>query len=103
GVAFFFSSRRRHTGYAGDWSSDVCSSDLERSSLQALYDVSQERVARVDVIGREDRGHPREVLAASLVPELEHDCVELAARDVGVERKSVVEGKVRKSRAGGVA
>src|SRR5437763_7964192 len=25
---FFFSSRRRHTRYIGDWSSDVCSSDL---------------------------------------------------------------------------
>src|SRR5437764_15024423 len=27
---FFFSSRRRHTRYIGDWSSDVCSSDLKR-------------------------------------------------------------------------
>src|SRR5437762_9320722 len=26
---FFFSSRRRHTRYIGDWSSDVCSSDLD--------------------------------------------------------------------------
>src|SRR5437762_6131947 len=26
---FFFSSRRRHTRYIGDWSSDVCSSDLQ--------------------------------------------------------------------------
>src|SRR5438876_8799690 len=25
---FFFSSRRRHTRWTGDWSSDVCSSDL---------------------------------------------------------------------------
>src|SRR3989454_5886338 len=31
---FFFSSRRRHTRLQGDWSSDVCSSDLpqEKSS-----------------------------------------------------------------------
>src|SRR5207248_9302214 len=28
---FFFSSRRRHTRSYGDWSSDVCSSDLTRS------------------------------------------------------------------------
>src|SRR5476651_2590465 len=28
GVFFFFSSRRRHTRYWRDWSSDVCSSDL---------------------------------------------------------------------------
>src|SRR5207248_8104927 len=27
-VFFFFSSRRRHTRSYGDWSSDVCSSDL---------------------------------------------------------------------------
>src|SRR5437762_12416126 len=27
-MRFFFSSRRRHTRYIGDWSSDVCSSDL---------------------------------------------------------------------------
>src|SRR5207237_7593674 len=28
GVFFFFSSRRRHTRFKCDWSSDVCSSDL---------------------------------------------------------------------------
>src|SRR5256885_8428877 len=28
---FFFSSRRRHTRLQGDWSSDVCSSDLQGS------------------------------------------------------------------------
>src|SRR5713226_3163066 len=28
-VYFFFSSRRRHTRWTGDWSSDVCSSDLD--------------------------------------------------------------------------
>src|SRR3712207_8114943 len=27
---FFFSSRRRHTRYWRDWSSDVCSSDLSQ-------------------------------------------------------------------------
>src|ERR1017187_10605018 len=27
-MLLFFSSRRRHTRYIGDWSSDVCSSDL---------------------------------------------------------------------------
>src|ERR1022692_5154730 len=27
---FFFSSRRRHTRLQGDWSSDVCSSDLQQ-------------------------------------------------------------------------
>src|SRR5690606_40658030 len=27
-IHFFFSSRRRHTRFSRDWSSDVCSSDL---------------------------------------------------------------------------
>src|SRR5688500_19134788 len=27
-IVFFFSSRRRHTSLQGEWSSDVCSSDL---------------------------------------------------------------------------
>src|SRR5256885_7977428 len=30
-VFFFFSSRRRHTRLQGDWSSDVCSSDLRQT------------------------------------------------------------------------
>src|SRR3989440_8720100 len=30
--ALFFSSRRRHTRSDRDWSSDVCSSDLERAA-----------------------------------------------------------------------
>src|SRR5690606_41191198 len=29
---FFFSSRRRHTRFSRDWSSDVCSSDLEAAA-----------------------------------------------------------------------
>src|SRR5439155_11398677 len=31
---FFFSSRRRHTRWPRDWSSDVCSSDLSSSLLR---------------------------------------------------------------------
>src|SRR2546430_9126030 len=31
-VFFFFSSRRRHTRFDCDWSSDVCSSDLSQSA-----------------------------------------------------------------------
>src|SRR5437762_8126718 len=34
---FFFSSRRRHTRYIGDWSSDVCSSDLIFDSYYDRY------------------------------------------------------------------
>src|SRR5207253_7528758 len=31
GIIFFFSSRRRHTRWPRDWSSDVCSSDLVKA------------------------------------------------------------------------
>src|SRR5690606_40005494 len=36
---FFFSSRRRHTRFSRDWSSDVCSSDL-RELLQNAADAN---------------------------------------------------------------
>src|SRR5256885_5546681 len=37
---FFFSSRRRHTRLQGDWSSDVCSSDLWKIYSVAKKDPS---------------------------------------------------------------
>src|SRR3712207_3740582 len=40
---FFFSSRRRHTRYWRDWSSDVCSSDLVEMALVELYRVTGEK------------------------------------------------------------
>src|SRR5205807_6764621 len=36
---FFFSSRRRHTRLQGDWSSDVCSSDL--GWLMSIWPLSR--------------------------------------------------------------
>src|SRR2546426_8383830 len=46
---FFFSSRRRHTRLQGDWSSDVCSSDLlqpgERTPIFAILDGKYDRYA----------------------------------------------------------
>src|SRR3712207_6848204 len=65
GIFFFFSSRRRHTRYWRDWSSDVCSSDLLGRALAstphlttAVFGASVlrdepswlERIARGDVI-----------------------------------------------------
>src|SRR5256885_9730116 len=46
---FFFSSRRRHTRLQGDWSSDVCSSDLctiRQSRRGKSLDLSIERMSR---------------------------------------------------------
>src|SRR5690606_40291488 len=36
---FFFSSRRRHTRFSRDWSSDVCSSDLAPEQKVRFYDI----------------------------------------------------------------
>src|SRR5690606_40908536 len=39
-VVFFFSSRRRHTRFSRDWSSDVCSSDLSSQTAKATDEIS---------------------------------------------------------------
>src|SRR3712207_9434105 len=51
---FFFSSRRRHTRYWRDWSSDVCSSDLPRELDQDVGDKA-EPYAVGDVKGQRQR------------------------------------------------
>src|SRR5437764_14100318 len=45
-IFFFFSSRRRHTRYIGDWSSDVCSSDLA-GWLVGIYQLTTNHPARI--------------------------------------------------------
>src|SRR5690348_18168505 len=47
---FFFSSRRRHTRWTGDWSSDVCSSDLAIDSV-GLCAREESRVASAKAYG----------------------------------------------------
>src|SRR5260370_15214492 len=46
-MCFFFSSRRRHTRFKCDWSSDVCSSDLSKSVV--VRDPSEIVIARISV------------------------------------------------------
>src|SRR5215467_775706 len=46
---FFFSSRRRHTRLQGDWSSDVCSSDLHQILGVSPFGLG-DRKARRDVV-----------------------------------------------------
>src|SRR5690348_18456162 len=56
-VFFFFSSRRRHTRWTGDWSSDVCSSDLIEKNAEEL----------VEAEGR-NTGKPNHVTMAEEIP-----------------------------------
>src|SRR5688572_33456668 len=83
---FFFSSRRRHTRFDCDWSSDVCSSDLpaeprQRADVERVQEelvggvgqrlpervqpgfgrLARQAVDQVDVDGREPRSEERRV------------------------------------------
>src|SRR6267154_3643093 len=57
-MGFFFSSRRRHTRWTGDWSSDVCSSDLldTRRAEETAGSIGGDKIRteRVDVTNVEE-------------------------------------------------
>src|SRR5690606_40883693 len=85
-TVFFFSSRRRHTRFSRDWSSDVCSSDLRSGS--AARCTARSRRSRAAIRMRRPAGrsaHP--------------DC---CSRASAADRKSVVEGKRVDCGGGGV-
>src|SRR5690348_17366073 len=84
---FFFSSRRRHTRWTGDWSSDVCSSDLGIGArvdhvtdrlLGQLPDLSEHLLRFVPFSRVDDHD--------AIVSELDSDVRTIAGED----RKSVV-------------
>src|SRR5438045_9360095 len=52
--SFFFSSRRRHTRCLSDWSSDVCSSDLERSPPPRAREQADAKARGTQLRGVED-------------------------------------------------
>src|SRR6266567_3997907 len=53
-IFFFFSSRRRHTRFDCDWSSDVCSSDLEIE--EGSRNPSGARLKKMDDMSEEEFG-----------------------------------------------
>src|SRR6266516_359674 len=67
---FFFSSRRRHTRSYGDWSSDVCSSDLDAETAEFHARVR-------DAYLRLARAEPErvKVVETNRPVELTHECV----------------------------
>src|SRR6266446_3746553 len=76
---FFFSSRRRHTRLQGDWSSDVCSSDLHgpltprpssaagRGSARAALKMMAGRVGPLVLDRRRGAGRDRLRVLADLL------------------------------------
>src|SRR4051794_41431376 len=68
---FFFSSRRRHTRWTGDWSSDVCSSDLAGGMMFVLVRTSNPGGADIQELELADGSRVWEHVArivASLAP-----------------------------------
>src|SRR5256885_12989784 len=64
-LCFFFSSRRRHTILQGDWSSDVCSSDLGQLTADIAHDVPlaeimTKRLKRITMDDSIQQTRPRE-------------------------------------------
>src|SRR5689334_25343940 len=85
---FFFSSRRRHTRWNCDWSSDVCSSDLPR------LDLANPRLVDRSVPGP----HVGDDFVEPVHLELELDGLGHVRRDRSEERRV---GKVWRSRWSG--
>src|SRR6266480_6098067 len=66
---FFFSSRRRHTRLTCDWSSDVCSSDLDGTPMPTRYWLVGEP-ERSQVSALESAGGVRDAEAAVAAPSI---------------------------------
>src|SRR3712207_7339365 len=84
---FFFSSRRQQTRYWRDWSSDVCSSDLE----QEHEDVDEDQEADLPA---GERG--QEVLD----PDMPVDAVEGEREDARADQDEEHEGRELRGRLG---
>src|SRR5256885_9882748 len=84
---FFFSSRRRHTRLQGDWSSDVCSSDLKLT-------VRQRDAVLLGRLAQHGEGVVADLVAEAARAGVDHDAhhVLLQAHGLGgiLDRKSVV-------------
>src|SRR5215204_6507510 len=81
---FFFSSRRRHTRSLCDWSSDVCSSDLETVHIVGLgFDPDDPQMQRGLQETRGGRGQRAHEIAAGLAQVGIKDAYEGAIKYVG--------------------
>src|SRR5690606_39287383 len=97
---FFFSSRRRHTRFSRDWSSDVCSSDLKARKQAAIISVGRVMIVRPISDGN-DRGPLCSAISSRLFCGLfRHQiakAAELAEKRGGSEERRVgTEGRERR-------
>src|SRR5690625_3727170 len=66
-VEFFFSSRRRHTRWPRDWSSDVCSSDLTESKQEVEKEITKLKEQKEEYVAK---GNDLEALEARVEEEI---------------------------------
>src|SRR5690606_41041580 len=96
--SFFFSSKRRHTRFSRDWSSDVCSSDLlDHERAEAVVVVTRALAERL-ALGRSALGLSLRVGAAGeeaelrrmvgVVDDVRHESPRSEERRVGKERRT---------------
>src|SRR5215217_7906367 len=67
-LCFFFSSRRRHTRYWRDWSSDVCSSDLVASAFLGGGKIGREGTSSGSRLSNAESRRARPVSGSGAVP-----------------------------------
>src|SRR3989475_2152020 len=79
-LPFFFSSRRRHTRFDCDWSSDVCSSDLSSLAFDTIYAEGQRRY--VESLS----AYARQFLGLMEKPDV--DAIEGLSPAISIEQKS---------------
>src|SRR2546422_11546837 len=97
---FFFSSRRRHTRCSRDWSSDVCSSDLDNALVAlgaAVVDPAPTGPREASAKGAQYESTPeglvwlKETRARVVPPQLTNftaRIVEAVTEDAGVETRT---------------
>src|SRR5688572_32020494 len=86
-VSFFFSSRRRHTRFDCDWSSDVCSSDLRPKTSFRFFLIP---CLKVLVINVQKTVSVLLILTISILASMKTEVLELRSeeRRVGKECRS---------------
>src|SRR5256886_6264062 len=82
---FFFSSRRRHTRFDCDWSSDVCSSDL---AVVTYSNESKTRLLGVDKKLIKEFGAVSQQVARDMARGVRHRAKRSEERRVGKECRS---------------
>src|SRR6266850_2088982 len=95
-LLFFFSSRRRHTRLQGDWSSDVCSSDLTLAIVEFELAWAPHVLTSMDYTYRERHGEaiyrvkdgmrPSDFFHRNVVLSFQEDAIGIRLRDaIGVD------------------